>query len=61
MSPTPKKPLARPRYVRADTVTAHLRFGAPVATGEDRKALAARLHCEVVALKNQLSNTRFTK
>lgn len=45
------------RLVRADTVTAHLRFGAPVAAGDDRKALAARLHCEVVALKNQLSNT----
>jgi 1-acyl-sn-glycerol-3-phosphate acyltransferase len=45
------------RLVRADTVTAHLRFGVPVAAGDDRKALAARLHCEVVALKNQLSNT----
>ena len=45
------------RLVRADTVTAHLRFGAPVAAGDDRKALAARLHSEVVALKNQLSNT----
>jgi 1-acyl-sn-glycerol-3-phosphate acyltransferase len=45
------------RLVRADTITAHIRFGTPVAPGDDRKALAARLHCEVVALKNQLSNT----
>lgn len=45
------------RLVRADTVTAHIRFGNPVAPGEDRKALAARLHSEVVELKNQLSNT----
>ena len=45
------------RLVRADTVTAHIRFGNPVAPGEDRKALATRLHSEVVELKNQLSNT----
>jgi 1-acyl-sn-glycerol-3-phosphate acyltransferase len=42
------------RLVRVDTVTAHLRFGAPVAAGDDRKALATRLHEEVVALKRQL-------
>lgn len=45
------------RLVRADTITAHIRFGTPVSAGDDRKDLAAHLHCEVVALKNQLSNT----
>ena len=45
------------RLVRTDAVTAHVRFGAPVASAEERKALAAHLHGEVVALKNQLSTT----
>ena len=41
------------RLVRVDTVTAHLRFGHAVASAEDRKALAAHLHQEVVALKTR--------
>ncbi len=45
------------RLVRTDAVTANVRFGAPVASAEERKALAAHLHGEVVALKNQLSTT----
>ena len=39
------------RLIRADSVTAHLRFGSAIAAGEDRKALAGRLHQEVVTLK----------
>jgi 1-acyl-sn-glycerol-3-phosphate acyltransferase len=34
-----------------DSITAHVAFGTPVAPGDDRKALAARLHTEVSALK----------
>jgi len=45
------------RLVRVDAVTAYVRFGAPAESAEDRKALAARLHGEVVALKSQLSTT----
>ncbi|HUG12420.1 MAG TPA: lysophospholipid acyltransferase family protein [Opitutaceae bacterium] len=34
-----------------DSITAHVSFGTPVAPGDDRKALAARLHAEVSTLK----------
>ncbi len=43
------------RLVRVDSVQAHLRFGTPVATAEDRKTLAAHLHREVVALKTAVA------
>lgn len=42
------------RLVRVDTVTAHLQFGEPVPAAAERKSLAAHLHREVVALRNQL-------
>lgn len=42
------------RLVRVDAVSAHVRFGQPVDSAEDRKALASQLHGEVVALKQQL-------
>ena len=49
------------RLVRADTVTAHLRFGSPVAAGEDRKALAEHLHREVLALKARVEESAATR
>lgn len=42
------------RLVRVDSVTAHVRFGTPVASADDRKELATQLHHEVVALKSRL-------
>lgn len=45
------------RLVQVDTVTAHLRFGKPVASAEDRKELAAHLHREVAALKTCTEET----
>lgn len=42
------------RLVRVDSVSAHVRFGRPVDSAEDRKTLAGHLHGEVVALKQQL-------
>lgn len=43
------------RLVRVDAVHAHLRFGTPVASAEDRKSLAAHLHREVLALKTAIA------
>ncbi len=45
------------RLARVDTVTAHVRFGSPVAAAEDRKELAAHLHREVLALKSRTAET----
>ena len=42
------------RLVRVDTIQAHVRFGTAVSAAAERKALAAHLHREVVALKSQL-------
>jgi len=39
------------RLLLLDSITAHVAFGAPVSPGDDRKALAIRLHAEVSALK----------
>jgi 1-acyl-sn-glycerol-3-phosphate acyltransferase len=44
------------RLVRADSVTAYLCFGEPMAATGDRKELAASLHREVVALKEKASS-----
>jgi 1-acyl-sn-glycerol-3-phosphate acyltransferase len=42
------------RLLLLNSITAHVSFGTPVAPGDDRKALATRLHTEVTALKTRI-------
>lgn len=45
------------RLLMLDSVTAHVAYGKPESPGDDRKALASRLHAEVSALKSQLDHS----